>query len=154
MRPTKILLSLLGCLALIVLPACQFHKSITNDWIRHLDPSAIEVGKTTQIEVLENFGCPTPVFTTEKALKNVSDRHFVYSCFESREVELLLAYYLILPFKWEDERSVEDLVVEFDERGVVSDFYRVRENCIWRPLQGEGSREPIDLEHLGGRAHR
>jgi len=138
-------------LALAVLPGCSFHKTITNDHVRSLDASSIEVGKTTQMEVLETLGPPAPVMATESALKNVSERHFVYSCWESREFELLVAYILFLPFQWSDFRSVEDLVVEFDERGIVSDLYRVKDHCIWRPFRKDAGRGPAVVEGRTGR---
>jgi len=150
----KKLLLLLCLLALIHLTACHFHKSITNDWVRHLDTSAIKVGETTQMEVLETLGPPAPTSTTERATRNVSEQHFKYTCWETRRCSLILGHILVLPFVWRDQRNVDELVVEFDEMGIVSDCYRVTDDCIWQPLQGEGSREPMSLKPRGMRRRK
>ena len=151
MNVLKKLLLLLVLPALAALSACSFHKIIVNEHIRHLDTSSIVVGQTTQIEVLERLGPVAPVATTEKALKNVNERFFVYTCWESQEAGLEIAYFIVLPFFWRDAKPIENLVVEVDENGIVSDLYRVKDECLWRPLQGEGSREPISLEYPIGR---
>jgi len=150
----KKLLLLLLLAALIQLTACSFHKSITNDWVRDLDPSSIEVGKTTQFEVLDILGPPAPTSTTDRATKNVSARHFKYSCWETRTCGIVVGYILVLPFSWNDQREVEELVVEFDDNGIVSDLYRVKDDCIWQPLQGEGSREPMTMERMRKRRQK
>jgi hypothetical protein len=150
MLPTRILPLLLGIVALACLPACSFHKSITNERIKQLDAASIVVGKDSHLDVLEKLGPPAPVVATEKALKNVSARHFKYSCWETREAKIEFAFVLVLPFIWRDNRAIEELVVEFDDRGIVSDVYRVKGDCIWRPLQGEGSRDADLVELTGG----
>jgi hypothetical protein len=141
---------LLGIVALACLQACSFHKTITNERITQLDAASISVGKDSHLDVLEKLGPPAPVVATEKALKNVSARHFKYSCWETREARFEIAFMLVLPFVWKDSRAIEELVVEFDDRGIVSDVYRVKGDCIWRPLKGEESREADVLEKSGG----
>ena len=103
------------------------------------------------MEVLEILGPPAPTSTTERATRNVSDQHFKYTCWETRRCDLILGYILVLPFVWRDQRNVDELVVEFDEMGIVSDCYRVTDDCIWQPLQGEGSRESMTLKSRGMR---
>lgn len=151
MLKTKRLLSISALLLIVVLPACTYHKSVTNEWVKHVDTSQIVVGESTHMDVLEKIGPPSPVFASERAVKNVASSHFIYSCWENRGVDFNIGYILVLPFGWTDQRVVESLVVEFDDKGLVSDIYRVKDDLIWRPLQGEGSRDPREVEFLGGR---
>lgn len=162
---------LLVVLAGSLLTGCSFHRTVVNDGVRYLDPSFITVGKTTFREVLKEFGPPRTWRTDMGQLgpplagpDNLGDfgvpsptssiRHLKYSCADTRVTRLDLAYWLHLPFNWSDEREVEELLVEFDEKGVVSGVFRSLRDTIRPPLQGEGSRLPLITENLERRALR
>ena len=138
---------LLVVLAGSLLTGCSFHRIVINDGVRYLDPSFITVGETTWRDVLKEFGPPR---TGAPSLTS-SLRHLKYSCVDTRVTRLDLAYWLHLPFNWSDEQEVDELLVEFDEKGVVSGVFRSGGDTIRPPLQGEGSRLPLTIENYDRR---
>ena len=118
--------------ACVLVTGCSFHRTVINEGVRDLDPSFIVVGKTTWLEVLKRFGPPN---------SDPSTRHLKYTCSDSRSTEFEGGYVLQLPYLWSDDQLVEELLVEFDTRGVVSDAYRIKRHVVRPPFQGEGSRQ-------------
>lgn len=133
------------------LGACTFHRKSYNHHTQSLDVSFLEIGKTTRMDVLENLGPPTVPSDREIVRPGPSPRFFRYYVAEEKETKLVLAYFLALPFAWSDREPVYDLIVEFDEKGVVSDAHLARRETIWRPLSGESAREPERVMQLGKR---
>ena len=66
---------------------------------------------------------------------------FRYSCADQKTFTLFLAYVLFLPFKWGDNQTGSELVVEFGVGGIVSDMYKVTDKAAWRPFQDEHDRK-------------
>lgn len=142
------MIRLVALVALLSLSACTFSKIQVNKSLKDMDVSSIEVGETTWREVLRTLGPPAPTGDQENPLKNASARHLKYVFFESKYTAFLFGYIAILRFDWTDDQSVRELLVEFDEDGVVSGIFRTTNDTIWRPLQGEGSRDPQVNEDL------
>ena len=151
MRTSIRFLALLGLAGITGLTGCSYSRVIINAEMRELDPSSIVVGRSTHMDVLELLGTPNPVSASEGALKNISQDMFRYTSGEETEVGFTFPLGLILPFRWQDSRNVYELIVEFDERGVVSDIYSTTSGCVWRPFEGEGSRPERVVENLGRR---
>lgn len=139
MRTLKTLL----CAGLLGLAAsgCTWHRVQSNTEFRDLDVSAIQVGKSTWRDVLDEFGPPSGS-TTERIRGLDSMVTFRYACADQKTFTLLLAYILFLPFRWGDSQTGSELVVEFGDGGIVSDMYTVKDSAAWRPFQsGGGDRE-------------
>jgi len=133
------------------LSACAFDRTQVNEQYLGMDTSSIEVGKTTWREVIRELGPPSPTVSTENPLEYVSLRHLKYSSTDRRSTSFLFGYLLIMNFDWSDQQPVEELIVEFDDNGVVSGVWRTYNDTIRPPLQGEGSREEqVTYDHSGG----
>ena len=131
------------------LGACTFHRKSYNNNIRSLDVSFIEIGKTNRMDVLENLGPPSVPTDREMVRPGPSLRFFRYYSTEVKEVKFIIGYVLVMPFTWSDREPVYDLMIEFDEKGVVSDVHVAHRDTIWRPLSGESAREPERVTRLG-----
>lgn len=120
------------------LSGCVFQRSVINAGNRNLDLSFIEVGKTTFEEVLENLGPP------DIPIKNL--RTFQYRSGERRTSMFRIMYFVFLPWAWYDEQVTEKVLIELDEKGVVSNVARSTLGTIRPPLEGEDDRAPQDTE--------
>jgi hypothetical protein len=136
------------------LGACTFHRTTFNGHVKSLDLTAIEIGKTNRLEVLEILGPPSVPSDREIARPGPSQRFFRYYCAENKEVKFLFGHFIVLPFLWTDQQPIYDVMVEFDENGVVSDLHVAHRDTIWRPLAGESSREPEKVHQLGRRGQK
>ena len=126
----------------VALPGCQFSRTIVNPQFERLDTSAIQVGKTSWLEVLHILGPPTPPNSEAIGREGATLRFFRYPYSDQHTVGFTWPAGLVLPFRWSDEVLACDTVIEFDEAGIVKGVYQSGQDGIWVPLQGEGSREP------------
>lgn len=132
--------SILLSLVILAAPGCSFQRTVRNDGVRDLDPSFIEVGKTTWLEVFQELGPPTGLPSLRYLKYTATDRRT--SLFRLRLL------FLVLPFRWSDQQRVEELLVEFDSGGVVSGVYKSWMNTVRPPLQGEESRLPYIISAI------
>lgn len=129
--------------ALVLLAeGCVFHKTVRNHYVQDLDPSWIVVGVTTWEDVLDRWGPPMPR-TSEALIRELPTvRYFRYSLTETHAFTITFPpVYVLLPWSWADEQRTREVVVEFDEAGVVSDAYVRTDDPIWRPFESETDRE-------------
>jgi len=128
---------------------CTFNRTVVNSHFKDLDPSFIQVGKTTAYDVLDRLGPPAPVSELSENFRLISDTHLCYVCYESRRTTFALGYVLFLPFCWEDGQMTDELLIEFDrDSGVVSSVTRTRQATVRPPLQGESARAPRQTQDL------
>ncbi|MHC4943753.1 MAG: hypothetical protein ACYTG7_12120 [Planctomycetota bacterium] len=137
----------------VTLPACVFERVHVNPGVRDLDTSNLKVGETTWREVLRELGPPNMTTPQDNPLKNISKRHLKYAFRDSKTTSFMLFYLLLLTFSWEDSHPVHELLIEFDEKGVVSGIFLSTTDTIWTPLTSEDSREPgvrkdLTKEHM------
>lgn len=145
MRKTIIALCL-GLLPLVI-GGCTFARLTANDWVRELDASGIQVGVSTWRDVLDQLGPPAPSAQDRVSNEVPKLDYFRYVCSEVKTVECsLFQVGVLLPLSWSDEYPVDVLLVEFDDKGVVSCLSRRKGHAVWRPLQDESDRRPAATE--------
>ncbi len=133
-------LLIVGLLSL-VLPGCTFHRMQSNAAFRDIDPTSITVGESTWRDVLNELGPPSGA-TTERINAGLNSMStFRYSCADQKTFSWLFAVLLVLPFKWSDNQTGYELVVELDPEGIVSDLYAVTDDSVWRPFSSPGERQ-------------
>ena len=146
MQKTIILCSI--ALMLLLAQGCVFNRTVVNGQLRNLDTSFIEPGKTTGWDVIEKLGPPPP--TIENYNEPLcSDNYIRYSCIESRTTRFTIAYVLYLPWWWNDTQAVHETLINLDDNGVVEEVIETRRYAMWKPLNGEGSRPPLECVRNG-----
>ena len=130
--------------ACVLLSGCAFHRTVINEPQRNLDVSSIEVGKTTWREVFQILGPP------DVPLKDL--RHFHYRSIDQRLTIFRITFYLFLPWRWYDRQVVDEIMIELDENGIVSDLVRGTRGTVRPPLQGEAKRSPSATRTLSRRS--
>ena len=129
--------SLLG----LVVSGCTFHRIRSNSAFEDIDPTRVTVGKSMWRDVLREFGTPS-ASTTENIQAGLESMiTFRYARADHKSFDLLFLYILYLPFNWSHRGDGYELIVEFDEQGVVSDLYTVRQKTVWQPFQSPVGRE-------------
>ncbi len=147
LRP--ILIFLAGAL---LLTGCSFRRTVVNAQFRQIDTSFIQVGKTTADDVLRQLGPPAPFASPAENAGLISDTHLRYACLETRDTKFFISYFLILPFRWADTQTIDELLIEFDPAtGAVSRVNRTRRATIRPPLEFADSRPELISEDLTGR---
>ena len=125
---------LAAALTLVALTcSCTFNRTVMNEKVRHLDPSFIELGKTTWREVVRELGPPDPNIRVLRQL--------MYTSTDRRTSSLRLGSIVILPFRWYEEARVERLMIELDEKGVVVGVYRSERDATRPPFDSPDARE-------------
>ncbi len=142
-------------LTLMWLPTagCTFHRTVVNEHVRTLDPSALEIGETTWHEAMRELGPPVSANTPQKLLRaELNQRSLRYLAAESRAVRLgLPLIYLRLPFRWSDSQNTYELLLEFDEDRRLTGVYETERETIWPPFASEPQRKPpVTRAILGG----
>ena len=128
--------ALAGCaLAALLNAGCTFHTTVWNPQNRELDLSWIEVGQTSWMDVLKRFGPPMSATNTQELFRpEINQNSLRYSVWVDKNAELSLRYFLGLPFEWGDARAVSDILIEFDDEGLVKEVWRGTAETSWRPL--------------------
>jgi hypothetical protein len=142
MKPLFILLAL-------ALTACTFHQTVVNENATNLPIDKIVVGQTKWLDVLETLGPPTMLSAQENATSNISKYHMRYATSQTKKIEFLLGYYVVLPFSWADTQATDAIYIEFDNDGVVSYIAREWSEALWRPFSSPENRETT-FKVLGG----
>lgn len=129
--------------ALLVIQGCAFRTTVFNPFTADLDPAWIEPGTTTWVDVLDRWGPPMPRTSEALTTELPTLRYFRYTKTVTKTfVVFIPPMYLILPWSWTDEQRTREVMVEFDDAGVVSDAYVRTEDAIWPPFESEADREP------------
>jgi hypothetical protein len=136
-----LLLVLLLPLLLLLASGCTFHRVITNEGVRDLDPSGLVIGKSNWRDCIRELGLPAASTSEQVGQELPTLRFFSYTCTDRKTAGFVITRWISVPLQWSDEQSDRQLVVEFDTNGMVKDLYATEKRAIWRPLQGESPRE-------------
>ncbi|RKY19643.1 MAG: hypothetical protein DRQ55_10145 [Planctomycetota bacterium] len=144
------LLALLA-LAAFCLPGCLFHRTRSNEHVLDLDTASIRVGQTTWSEVLDTLGPPAVANQNEDIGTYLSERHLLYRVTDSRDLTLIIPPVAVLPFmRWADTEEYHELLITFDEDGVVDGVFVEEVGSIWELTQDEEDRHRVPVRSLGG----
>jgi len=138
----------IGLAAVVLSSGCSFNRAVINPGASSRDLSGIKVGQTTFYQVLDKLGPPGAPSEAGDVTRVISERHLRYVTVEQKTVRFVPLVYLFLPFKWADAQTIDELFVEFDDSGVVSNVYKTQRGTIWTPLQSEDKRESVHFEDL------
>jgi hypothetical protein len=135
--------------AMPITAGCSFHRSITNEAVRSLDPTFLVVGATTRGDVLRRLGPPAPSDLIRADVSPDQPRFLRYSCVDTKVVRFEPSYIVSLPFRWSDSDEVYSLLLEFDEGDVLSAAYESARSSVWRPIQEDSGGSPARVHELG-----
>ena len=66
------------------LAGCRFHRTVVNEHVRTLDPSALRIGETTWTDAIRELGPPVSANTPQKLLRaELNQRSLRYVAAES-----------------------------------------------------------------------
>ena len=141
--------------AALMLTACAFEKTVSNERVRELDPSGIVAGRTNVVDVIEQIGVPLPDLPEEAGTLLVSRNYLDYRVYEQRCFRIgFERTFLITPFRWCYAAHPYELAVEVDDAGTVTGVYETRRDMIWRPFQSEADLAPPQTVELSGSSFR
>lgn len=132
--------SWLVLVAAVLLPGCVFHRTLTNERLLNADLSFLQPGKTKLLEAVKELGVPMPFEGAGTFEVRLSERQLLYVCRDIRCVEFQPAYFLALPFLWCDDQIRWELLLEFDDQGVLKSAWTSESQSVWRPFAGDESR--------------
>ena len=112
----------LTLLLLIPLIGCSFHRAVVNDYVRDLDTAWIEPGVTTREDVIARLGFSP----SDKEGGGVTGNSFRWVCNDSFGSTLEVGYILTPTFGRTRKHADEDILILFDDRGVVRLLSRTR----------------------------
>lgn len=101
---------------------CRFAREIVNPHVRDLDTAWIQPGRTTRAEVVDRLGMPPTV----RELGGVRKDSFRWTCCDTFTRTLEAGYIVTPTFERGHERFAEDILIRFDDRGVVTLVSRTR----------------------------
>ena len=109
-------------LALALSAGCTFRRATVNDYVRDLDTSWIKPGVTTRDDVIARLG----VSPSDKEGGGVTENSFRWICSDSRGDIFEFGYILTPTFARTRRHFAEDILILFDDRGVVKLLSRTR----------------------------
>lgn len=125
--------ALLTLLALVA--GCTFHRSVTNAYVKDLDTGWIRPGETTFTEIVKRLGLPPMM----QGVNGYTSDALHYVCLDSFEGKLEAGYIVTPTFSRAHECDGEDILITFDEAGVVKLVSRTRMRR--KPIDGSPSVE-------------
>lgn len=129
-------LYLFALLLLFATGGCLFSRQIVNPHVRDLDTSWVKPGITTRAEIVDRLGLP-PISSTGEG--GISEDSFRWRCHDSFTGTLEVGYIVTPTFELARSWNAEDILIKFDEEGVVCFISRTISNhnsC--RLVQWEG----------------
>lgn len=102
--------------ALLVSCGCTFSRSVVNPHHARHDTSWIVPGRTTRAEVVERFGLPP----TGKDGSGVKEGSLRYLTADEKTGRLEIGYIITPTFEIARERHRHDILITFDDDGVVT----------------------------------
>jgi len=139
------------CATALIVSACAFERSVTNENVEKLDPSGIVAGESDRLDVLRQLGAPPEKSIEEAGTRSVSADYLAYEVYEQRCFRVGFdQIWLIMPFRWCFADFPYRLAVEFDDQGIVSGVYTTRRDMIWPPFQNEADRPPPTTVQYSG----
>jgi hypothetical protein len=142
-KNVQIALALLSFATL--LSSCSFQRIEINANNRNPDFDKLIVGQTTLMDVLREYGPPSPLSVKQDATQNISENHLHYSVSDVRTTAFILNYWLRLPFIWSSTISVNETLIEFDDEGKVSHVTHIERKNIRPPFQKLKDHEPATV---------
>ena len=109
-----------------------------------MDLSTIEIGRSTWLDVLRLLGPPGPSFEERVGREDLGFDFLKYSSTDLKRIDFDLAYWLQIPFSWSDQQQAMEIMIEFDDAGVVRAVHQTQDHTIWRPWQKEWKRPPSE----------
>jgi hypothetical protein len=123
---------------------CAFSRLQINERNKLIDLDKVQVGQTTYMDVLREFGPPGPISVDRDAVNSISKHHLRYITIDARTSRFVFPVWVILPFVWNSTNATHDTLIEFDEEGKVTHATQIRWDNIWRPLSDiEDLPEPV-----------
>lgn len=101
---------------------CTFARVVTNGSVRDLRTDWIVPGRTTRAEVLARLGPPAAVSDRGHTM---TDRMCRYVRTDTRLAKLEAGFIVTPTFERTRTRLTEDILIEFDEKGIVTRISRV-----------------------------
>lgn len=98
-----------------MLSGCTFSRATVNDYVRDLDTSWIVPGRTTRTEIIDRLG----MSPASREGGGVTAGSFRWVCADSFGTKLEAGYIVTPTFERTDRHFAEDILILFDERGVV-----------------------------------
>ena len=135
------------------LAGCRFHRTVVNEHVRTLDPSALRIGETTWTDAIRELGPPVSANTPQKLLRaELNQRSLRYVAAESKAVRVGIPFTNgMLALRWSDTQNTYVLLLEFDEDQRLTGVYETRKETIWAPFTREPKRmPPVTRTILGG----
>ena len=107
---------------LIAFTGCRFYRAVVNEYVKDLDTSWIRPGVTTRQDVISRMGvCPST-----KEGGGITPNSFRWICSDTFTGTLEAGYIVTPTFERSDRHYAEDILVLFDDRGVVKLLSRTR----------------------------
>lgn len=122
MRYCLLLLSLLS-----LLTGCKVARIKANSAIAQLDTAWITPGRTTFREVVSRLGLPPPVGKADDVPAYISADSLHYIALDTRSYRLDLGYIVTPTFEYTRTRLSHDILIRFDDQGVVTHLSRVKD---------------------------
>jgi len=121
-----------------LLAGCTFHRSVTNAYVRDIDTSWIRPGETTFFEVVDRIGLPPMI----QGVNGYTSDALHYVCLDSFEGKFEAGYIVTPTFSRAHESDGEDILITFDDAGVVQLVSRTRMKRT--PVEGGQSVEVLE----------
>jgi len=99
----------------IALSGCRFSREIVNPYVRDLDVSWIRPGTTTREEIVRKMGMPPTV----RGLGGVTKDSFRWSSIDTFSRSFEGGYIVTPTFESANEAFDDDILIRFDEKGIV-----------------------------------
>jgi hypothetical protein len=103
-------------LAAFLLNGCKIARDQVNLHVRDIDTSWIEPGATTRRQVIDRIGIPP----SAKGLSGVTADAFRWTLYDKCTCTLEVGYIVTPTFELSHAHFAEDILVKFDESGVVT----------------------------------
>lgn len=113
---------LLPIALVVALSGCHFSREVVNAHVRDVDTAWIEPGKTTREDVVARIGLPPTI----KHMGGVKKDSFRWVMVDTNSRGCQVGYVLTPTFEKAIEHYAEDILVRFDEKGVVTLVSRTR----------------------------
>ena len=107
---------------LLALTGCRFGRVVVNEYVKDLDTTWIRPGVTTREEIKSRMGvCPST-----KEGGGITQNSFRWVCNDSFTRTFEAGYFVTPTFERGDQHYAEDILILFDERGIVKLLSRTR----------------------------
>lgn len=103
-------------LAMQLAAGCTFSREVINPHVKDIDTAWIKVGVTTRADVIRRIGMPPTV----KEMGGVRPNSFRWTTYDTQGGIFEAGYIFTPTFKREHEMFANDILIRFDDDGVVT----------------------------------